>query len=265
MKKNLIFLLPLLLIGCEKEFDNVIEVKQSSYQVTATSSFSSFNYTSEDSAVTVWLQVNSKENIQSIFFDIYSPDNKKLNSSPVQLFDSGRPEHGDAAANDNRFSNRIIFSNQDANGKYEIQFFIRDNSGNTKKVAFHHFMFDNGQANVPPVISDLVITPDTVVVADSAEVIHLSIKAHDDNGLNDIETVFFIVYRPDGTTNGIRVPLFDDGNLIDHGDETAGDGIYSLLIKIEPHNMKGTYQFEFQARDRRKEYSNKITHPIVVL
>ncbi len=94
----------------------------------------------------------------------------------------------------------------------------------------------------------LIIGPDTLVVTDTT-FIQTSIKVSDSNGLTDIESVYFIVYKPDGTTNNFKTTMFDDGNVDDNGDETAGDGIYSRIIKLDQTNAKGTYRFEFKAKD----------------
>ena len=86
----------------------------------------------------------------------------------------------------------------------------------------------------------------------------------DPNGANDILEVYFKVYKPDGTTNDIKVFLFDDGNTQENGDLIAGDGIYSRLILVDQSNDKGTYRFEFQAKDRSGELSNIINHFVLV-
>ena len=72
------------------------------------------------------------------------------------------------------------------------------------------------------------------------------------------------MYRPDGSTSGAKLLLFDDGNIEDHGDLFAGDGIYSRLIQINETNAKGTYRFEFQAEDRSGEFSNIINHFVLI-
>jgi hypothetical protein len=79
-----------------------------------------------------------------------------------------------------------------------------------------------------------------------------------------MESVYFVVFRPDGTSNNIKVDLFDSGNITAHGDQTQGDGIYSLKIQVDQNNMKGTYRFEFQARDRGKKLSNIINHFVLI-
>ena len=76
--------------------------------------------------------------------------------------------------------------------------------------------------------------------------------------------VYFIVYKPDGSTNDSQLELFDDGNIDDHGDLIAGDGIYSRLIQINETNDKGTYRFEFQAKDRSGKSSNIIDHFVLI-
>ncbi len=79
----------------------------------------------------------------------------------------------------------------------------------------------------------------------------------DPNGASDILEIYFIVYRPDGTTNNNKVLLFDDGKP-ENGDVIAGDGIYSRLIQVDQSNQKGTYRFEFRAKDRLGDLSNII-------
>ncbi len=81
------------------------------------------------------------------------------------------------------------------------------------QVAVSNFYFNNGQDNVAPVISNSVIEPDTVVVTQPT-ILFTSIEAMDANGTSDILEVYFIVYRPDSTSNNNKVQLFDDGNII---------------------------------------------------
>ena len=90
----------------------------------------------------------------------------------------------------------------------------------------------------------------------------ITVKAADENGLSDIKTVSFISHKPDSTTNG-PFYLLDDGEDFS-GDQVAGDGIYSIIIKVLPSNIKGTYRFEFQAEDRRGALSNIIKHNVVI-
>ncbi len=108
-----------------------------------------------------------------------------------------------------------------------------------------------------------MVEPDTVVATDTILIL-TSLRVSDGNGLNDISEVYFIVYRPDGSTSGNKVFLFDDGNLLQNGDQTAGDGIYSRIIFVNQTNAKGTYRFEFKAIDRGGLQSNIINYPVLI-
>ena len=164
---------------------------------------------------------------------------------------------------DNVFENSFVLTSQNPNGNYTIKFSATGVDGINKQVAVSNFYFNNGQDNIPPVISNSVIDPDTVVVTQPT-VLFTSVEAMDPNGSSDILEVYFKVFRPDGTTNNNKFLLFDDGNVNENGDLTAGDGIYSRLIQVDQSNQKGTYRFEFQAEDRSSALSNIINHYVLI-
>jgi hypothetical protein len=149
------------------------------------------------------------------------------------------------------------------NGIYNIKYYVQNPDNSLQQVAIGNFKYNNSQSNMPPVIANTAIEPDTVVVT-SPTVIFISVEASDPNGQNDINQVFFVVYRPDSSSSETRNTLFDDGNTIANGDLVAGDGIYSLLIQVDASNEKGTYRFEFQAEDRGGKLSNKIDHFVLI-
>ncbi len=256
-------ILAFIFVGCEKKSDNVIEYYNPEYQVKLVAPSDSIRYNPVDSLITIRIDFNSAANIQNVYCNVYASDNSRLNASPLFLLDNGKIENGDDAANDGSFANKIPLSETYPNGIYNIKYFIMDNSNTTKQVALGTFKFDNGQANFAPIISDDIVEPDTAVVT-TQTVILTSIKVSDENGLSDIDKVYFIVYRPDGTTSNIQNPMYDDGNIIDHGDQAAGDGIYSLLIQITSANAKGTYRLEFRAKDRGGKLSNIINHSLLI-
>ncbi len=262
MKKILFLLLPILIIGgCEKDFNSVVDSHSSNYQVTAVSSFKDFSYFPDDSVITLFARISSFENVSSVHCDVYSSDSKKLNSSDIILYDDGNTtSHGDFTAGDGTYTNKFPLSQSYPIGDYKVEYFVTGKDEQTNKVAEQQFYYDNGQTNVAPVISDLVAA-DTITVVDTT-VSFITIKVSDANGLSDIKSVSFISHKPDSTTVG-PINLFDDGSVVS-GDETAGDGIYSVIIKATPGNQKGTYRFEFQAKDRRNALSNIINHNVVI-
>ncbi len=253
----------LLFFGCEQEFNKVVENFSPDYQVTSVSPSDSIKFNVTDSLITITIKFNSYLNIQNVYCDIYSADSKKLNPTLVELLDNGSANNGDVTSNDGKFSVKFPLSQNYPNGIFTIKYFVLDKSNKIKQVALGTFRFNNGQNNIAPVISNDNVDPDTAVVT-STTVILASIKVFDQNGLSDIDKVYFTVYRPDGTTSNIQNIMFDDGNSFDHGDQISGDGIYSLLIQISNSNTKGTYRFEFRAKDRGGKLSNIINHSLLI-
>ena len=254
MRKLIFLVVPLLLWGCEKTFDNIIDVTTENYQVTFVTHPTSLDLKNPgDSILTARIKFTRLSQVEQVFFDVIASDNSLLNSAPVEMFD----------ISDNLFSASFELKREYPNGKYTLNFNAKGTSGKTKLVATSSFNFNNGQDNLAPVISNTTVDPDTVVVNDTT-VIFTSVEVTDPNGANDIAEVYFIVYKPDGTTNNTKIFLFDDGNTAENGDITAGDGIYSRLIQVDQTNDKGTYRFEFQAKDRSDEPSNIINHFVLI-
>ncbi len=263
MKKLFIILLPILLGGCQKDFNSIVDPQPENYQVTGIITANQFTYNPGDSLITTCIALNSSMNVKNVSFNIFSSDQIQLNAGPVQMFDNGNlAANGDSVKGDNIFSSKFPLSHYYPKGSYEIDYYVTDNSGNSKLPAVHFFTYDNGQANVAPVISSLV-APDTVSLSATTTPILLTVQVHDDNGLNDIQAVFFNSFIPpdDHPSSGNPWAMYDNGS---NGDKAAGDGIFSLTIGLPSNAQKGTYRFEFQAKDRSGLLSNTITHNIVV-
>jgi hypothetical protein len=263
MKKYLIFIIPLFIWGCSKTYNDVIDPGNTNYQVTNVTSFADTSYHTGDSAFTFSISLNTSSGINSVFMNLFDPDNNQLNSDPVILFDDGKAIHGDLTANDNTYSNKYPFSQSFVNGKYSVKYYVVDINGPTL-AAVHNFNYNNNQADFPPVVSDLV-APDTVSLGTDTIKIFLTIKVSDANGLNDISLVFFNSFLPNGNPSSQNpFDMRDNGDPF-YGDAVAGDGIYSKIIGLPPTGVtKGTYRFEFQARDREGILSNKIIHNVVI-
>ena len=255
MRKIYFFLIPLLFWGCEKEYENIIDTGTDNYQV---SSIHGIKDTVDlmiepgDTLLNLRLFFTPPSQVYKAYFDIYASDNSKLNPSPVEMY----------KIIDDLYENQFILKRENPIGNYTVRFSAEGFEGSAKQVALATFYFKNGQDNLPPVISNTIIDPDTVVV-NQPTVILTSVQASDPNGLNDILEVYFVVYRPDGSSNNNRVFLYDDGTS-ENGDLTAGDGIFSRLIQVDQSNQKGTYRFEFRAKDRIGDLSNLINHFVLI-
>jgi hypothetical protein len=270
MKKfALLTLLPLLFWGCEKTYDSVLNPKQNNtiqvtniarLDTTSGSKIDSIDYLTSDSVLTFAVTFNSSEQIQSVFFNIITPAGTQLNSSAIGLYDDGDlSNHGDNAEGDNTFSNKFTMSNEYINGVYIVQYYVTDVNKTTNYVCAQNFVFDNGKDRFAPVLSDLSL-PDTVSIG---QTFPFSVMAVDSNGYDDIELVYYELYRPDGTqvtnSQGIyQFPLFDDGQTSSNGDLVANDSVYTVILAFPPGQQLGTWRFEFSAIDRTNLLSNKI-------
>jgi hypothetical protein len=254
MRKSYFLLIPLLIWGCEKTYENLIDTSTDNFQVNSLSGIKDINLLEnpEDSILTFTMTFSSGSFVSDAYFDIYFSDNSKVNSSPVEMQEIF----------DNTYSAQYFLGRANPIGNYTVRFSAIGIEGFAKQVALGSFQFNNGQENLPPEISNTVIDPDTAVVNDTT-IIFTSVEAMDPNGASDILEIYFIVYRPDGTTNNSKVLLFDDGKP-ENGDVVAGDGIYSRLIQVNQNNQKGTYRFEFRAKDRLGDLSNIINHFVLI-
>jgi len=119
------------------------------------------------------------------------------------------------------------------------------------------------RGNRPPAILDLDI-PDTLQLRSQAQLLTLRVRAGDPDGLADIARVIFNSYKPDGiASTGNPFQMYDDGST-NHGDERAGDGVFSLIITLPSTAVTGVYRFEFQAFDRSSEGSSTVVHRVTV-
>ncbi len=268
MKKYILFLIPFLFWGCQKDFNNVVDIagtnSVSELQVKGVETADSFTYSTSDSLLTISIALTSSKDVSEVYCDIYSSDGNKINSGPFQLFDNGFiTQNGDTVAGDFTYSNKFPLSSSYIAGNYEIQYFITSTSGTSKLIAVHYFQYTAGKPNVAPVISNLV-APSSATIGSSDVTMLITLDVHDDNGPNDIQSVYFNSYIPPSGSPSSNNPYYlnDSGQ---NGDAVAGDGTYSITIVLPSTGVtKGTYRWEFFAKDRSGAVSNKITHNIEI-
>ena len=262
MKKSfLLFLLVAVFYGCEKKFDTPLETNSAIYQVSEVAVFHSFTHTLTDSLINPYVGFTSTADIRKVWIEILSPENENISSGG--LYDNGSSAAGDAIKGDGTFSTLVTMKNAYVNGTYLISYFVEDKNGTTNKVASQTFLFDNGKSNIAPIIIS-ASAPDTIEVKDVPLAFIVTAAVVDSNGLKDIKEVYFTTVKPDQTSSGSRTLLYDDGNYSGNGDATAGDGLFSRALSIAPENQKGTYRFDFEAKDRGGLISQTVRIYIVV-
>jgi hypothetical protein len=266
MKKYIIILIPFIFWGCQKSFNSLVDAPSTTAQVINILTADSAAYHQADSTIVLSVQLSSSSGVKSVEANIIAADFSQVNTSPVILYDNGNlADNGDAKAGDNIYSNEFPLSTYYPNGRYTVQYYITDESNNTQLVAVHLFTFNNMQTNKAPVISDLSM-PGNVSLGSSFT---FSLKVSDANGLSDIDSVYYQLYKPNGTlvvnSQGIsKFPLSDIGDTQTTGDVTAGDGIYTMKLTFPSGQPTGSWKFQFKAVDREGSYSNIITQNVVV-
>jgi hypothetical protein len=258
MRKSYFLLIPLLIWGCEKSYEEIIDSGTDNYQVSTIAGIKDtvdLRKEPGDSLLNLRLIFTPSSQVYKAYFDIYASDNSRLNTQPVEMFE----------VIDNLYENQFSLKREYPIGNYIIRFYAEGFEGNLKQVALGTFYFKNGQDNLPPVISN-VICPDTVSRGINFV---FSVKTVDPNGRADILSTFFSLYRPDGTPveenpGDIYFAMDDSGNLEVFGDSTANDGVYSFKNSFSPTSMTGQWKFVFQAIDRSNSLSNVIEHYLLV-
>lgn len=153
-------------------------------------------------------------------------------------------------------------------GIYTFLTTATDKSGNKSNEIIRSIVFSTDQIDTPPEIVSLSV-PDSIRADNS--LILFKAEVFDANGLSDIEQVYFLSIKPDGNpgNNGNPIYLYDDGGTVSHGgvfsgDAAAGDGIFSVTIRIPSEADRGTFTFRFQAADTKGLKSPFVEHKVVV-
>lgn len=269
--KRILILFPvfIFLTSCDDIPNEVVDQGQVLNKVLDISAPSTFTYSQTDSLLTVAIQFEDVNTISNVWVKISSIDGELMITDESGLFDNGNlQQNGDQVSGDDIYSNKIPVSKTYSNGNYIIDFFAEDNirqsPNNVSKVGSHIFSFNNNQISYAPVISDLSIPSS----ANRGDAFTFSVKASDQNGLTDVEQVYFKLYRPDDSLvdpqNGLEYFLMVDNGDTNLGDQTANDGIFSFKNSFGTSAQTGTWKFEFQAKDRNGLLSNTIIHNMSV-
>ncbi len=252
--------------SCDKIPSGVVDSQIVDYSVEKIEAPVSVTYSKSDSSVTTTIWLANNESVNSVWCKISSLDGQII-INPSASFQFVYDMIPFSWQRDLKtYSAKFYMSKSNPSGKYQIEYFVENNinksPNNTAKVGSALFTYDNNQNNLPPVISDVGL-PTSVNRGDS---FLISVKASDPNGLSDLYQVYFKLYRPDGSAvdpgNGLGYfIMFDDGS---HGDQTAGDGIYSLQNYFGQTSQTGSWKFEFQAKDYGGKLSNVLTQNLTV-
>jgi hypothetical protein len=255
-------MLGLTLSSCEKKDDSIIDpsykspVLSNPYRskdtVFTTSTSPVINFTAS-----VLVNPDGGGEIKTVTCKIIAPDNTQLASYTMK--DDGTAP--DSTSGDSRYSCLVNITNISCLlvGQYSIRYTAENSAGLTSNMIITSFpvVMTNNQA---PLVWGL-ISPDSIAIPTSGiNVSTLVVNVLDSNGYCDIKRVFFNSFRPDSSiTGGSPFTMYDDGDLINHGDTTAADGKFSLKIQISSaQTTTGWYTFKYQAEDNSGLLSSQL-------
>ncbi|GJQ62184.1 MAG: hypothetical protein SCALA702_12370 [Melioribacteraceae bacterium] len=264
MKRIVYLFLPLILLiyACDDAGDSIVDSETDNLVVENISAPGSFTKTLSDSSFSTAVRFNTGEFVpESVWLNIKENNGSSVLYRNLPLADDGSTSSGDQTANDGVFSAIVFMSALDPSGKYNLEYYYSDATNTSRKLSVLQLNYDNGQNNLPPEIVNIYATDTLLITADTVATL-IAAEISDVNGLRDVEEVWFTVTRPNGTSNGSKITLFDNGN---EGDQTANDGIYSRGIIAVTGQTQGDYKFNFRARDKAGNLSEIIVHTITIV
>ena len=268
MRKLKYFIIPLVLgiifASCEKDDQSVIDPVLSfpsilSYYITPTT------LNSDTVNCIAGVTVQSDEPLSSVTAKLYGFGDSVL--VVADLKDNG--VYPDTTAGDNKYTG-VVYYNFFCRqvGIHKVEFIATNNSGLNSPVITDQIQITR-IPNLPPVVSGIVITPDSTQQGQDAFFIFM-IKATDPDGQCDIARVFYNGFRPNGVPLTNSLELYDDGSCcfigntgVTSGDTTANDTKFTRKTFGAPSET-GYYKYFIKAVDRTGDTSNVLSDSIYV-
>ncbi len=145
-------------------------------------------------------------------------------------------------------------------GELRVEFYMLTPSGNRSNSLTAPLLIT--RRNSRPVLSGLVV-PDTIVRPSTGSDFYLfAVAASDSDGYGDIREVFFKRITP---AESAVIDMYDDGDRFGHGDQIAGDGVFSRIVRIDSLALLGPQMFLFMAKDNSNALSDSLMHTITIL
>ncbi len=190
------------------------------------------------------------EDIASVNYEIVGPQGS---STTGDFYDNGDFEtHGDNIAKDGKYSARLNIDFP--TGVYQITAKAIDKSELESDPLEETFYAIEGKINHAPTVTAVQI-PDSVYVDKSVPFI-IQIRAEDVDSDDYVTKVTYQILGPTISELAQEGELIDDGSS---GDQTAGDGIYSIETTTEFALWKfGTYHLYIQAFDSNNKGSESL-------
>lgn len=249
--------------SCEKDSNVVIDPIL--YFPSITSSYYTPQvFNSDTVGIIAGATVESVDPVEKVEVKFYDFGNNVLKTA--QLLDNG--VYPDSTAGDRKYTGILnyIFDCRQV-GSHKFEFLATNFSGLTSNPIQNSVSIIRSP-NQPPVVSGIVILPDSNQVNDTSFFVFM-ITAIDPNGSCDLQKVFYTGFRPSGVPLSL-VELYDDGSCcmigttgVVSGDTTQNDSKFTRRTFGAPTET-GYYRYYIRAVDRSGDTSNILTDSIYV-
>lgn len=259
----IIIVIAALFASCEKDDTSVVDPTLTFPKILGVLITPSVYDTSNINGI-AWAEVTSEDPVASVKVTVKNPDNTEIGI--FTLRDDGAAP--DTNAGDGKYTGYITFSMTcRIVGQYKGEFIAHNVSGLNSSLITENFNIINSN-NQPPVISGLVIVPDSIQVNNQAFFIFM-VTAIDPDGSCDINQVYYDGFDPLGGSL-TRRKLFDDGSCcpvegtgLTSGDTTAYDTKFTRKLFGAPDKV-GYYKYFIKAEDNSGASSNILSDSIYV-
>jgi hypothetical protein len=249
--------------SCEKQSDVVIDPVLHFPSITA-NYFTPQVFNSDTLSITLGASVQSDDPIQKVEVKLFGLFNNIIAS--VELKDNG--VFPDTAAGDGKYTAILnyIFSCREV-GLHKLEFIAVTQNGLSSNPIQNQIQIIQNP-NAPPVVSDLIVMPDSVA-SNQGTFFIFQITAIDPNGSCDIARVFYTGFAPNGSPLTPR-DLYDDGSCCllppfntASGDSVANDSKFTRVF-FGSTNQTGYFRYFLKAVDRSGDTSNILSDSILV-
>jgi hypothetical protein len=211
---------------------------------------------------------NGPDDVKEVYYNLFSPDDSLVYFdeenliSKFPMFDNGSMTDGDLIANDGIYSGLYSLDTDSKLGEWKIQInAIDERDSISNKIEYGITVTEN----FAPIIGNLNMPSE---IAKNQQ-FSFNISVSDENGLNDIESVYYQLKDPNGnliknSQSISEFPLFDNGDTESNSDIEPNDGIYSIYLTFPSSVLSGNWDFTFNAEDKAGIISNTIKFTLTV-
>ncbi len=234
----------------------------------------SFTYFQDDEKLAFSIKAESRfegNPLNLVWVDWYGPNNAETPDS-IYLFDDG--SHGDIISDDDIWMRKI-----DNAISTELTYTILSTDTGTVFMSFNAQYGDSIESvldsisllgNIKPYIIGIDAPSILVRPATGSDTLVIKCAVSDSNGIGDIRWVGFRSYSVELDSfmaGGLYIYLFDDGGNnpdLTSGDLIENDGIFTNSIQFPSTATVGNFDWIFRAQDHQLEFSDMITHRIII-